>query len=151
MATQEPIHAVGRQPHTAGTTGKWFSHFANRTAVLVGSPYIFFFALATIVAWLVTGPIFHFSDAWQLVINSWTNIVTFIMVFVIQNSQNRDSKAINLKLDELIHAIGRAQEEMIDIEKLSDQELEDLAKRYERIRREWDERRTGRDRQHKIA
>ncbi len=119
--------------------------------MLVGSPYVFFFALATIVAWVVTGPVFHFSDTWQLVINSWTNIVTFIMVFVIQNSQNRDFKAINLKLDELIRSIDRAHDEMIEIEKLSDDELEELAHRYERVRQEWDERRSGRDRQRKIG
>jgi low affinity Fe/Cu permease len=112
----------------------------------VGSPAAFIFAMATVVAWLISGPFFHYSDAWQLVVNSWTNVMTFLVVFLIQNSQNRDSRAVNLKLDELIRSTERAHNEMIDIEKLSDQELESLAKRYERIRQEWDERRTGRDR-----
>ena len=91
--------------------------------------------------WLILGPRFGFSDAWQLVMNSWSNIITFLMVFLIQNSQNRDSKAINLKLDEVIRATQCAGNEMIDIEKLSDRQLEELAKRYERIRRESDEKR----------
>ena len=71
---------------------------------MVGSPAAFIFAIATVIAWLVFGPRFHYSDAWQLVMNSWTNIVTFLIVFLIQNTQNRDSKAINLKLDEMIRA-----------------------------------------------
>jgi low affinity Fe/Cu permease len=129
------------------TSGGWFTKFANGSAATVGSPPAFIFAVATIVAWIITGPFFHYSDAWQLVVNSWTNVMTFLVVFLIQNSQNRDSRAINLKLDELIRSTERAHNEMIDIEKLSDQELEALAKRYERIRQEWDERRTGRDRQ----
>ncbi len=136
---------------TLPQAGTWFTNFANAVAIWVGSPYILIFAVSTIVAWAVTGPVFHFSNGWQLVINSWTNIVTFIMVFIIQNSQNRDSKAINLKLDELIRSVDKAQEEMIDIEKLSDKELANLAERYERIKQEWEERRSGRDRQHRIA
>ena len=129
------------------TSGNWFTNFANASSAAVGSPVAFLFAGATIVAWLITGPIFHYSDAWQLVVNSWTNVMTFLVVFLIQNSQNRDSRAINLKLDELIRSTERAHNEMIDIERLSDKELETLAKRYERIRKEWDERRSGRDRQ----
>lgn len=104
---------------------------------------MFLFAIATIVGWVVTGPMFHFSDAWQLVINSWTNLVTFLVVFLIQNSQNRDSKAINLKLDELIRSLEHAQNEMISIERLSDKELEELSSQYERIKKE-EERRQGR-------
>ncbi len=136
---------------TVPPRGRWFANFSSNIAAWVGSPYVFIIALLTIVAWLVTGPVFHFSNTWQLVINSWTNVVTFIMVFVIQNSQNRDSKAINLKLDELIRSVDHARDEMIDIEKLSDKELEDLAQRYERIRREVEERRSGRDRRRRIA
>ncbi len=123
---------------------RWFSRFANRSAVLVGSPYMFLFAIATIVGWAVTGPMFHFSDAWQLVINSWTNLVTFLVVFLIQNSQNRDSKAINLKLDELIRSFEHAQNEMISIERLSDKELEQLSAQYERIKKEEEKRHTRR-------
>jgi low affinity Fe/Cu permease len=130
-------------------SGSWFTNLANGSAAAVGSPAAFLFAIATIVAWVVTGPFFHYSNTWQLVVNSWTNVMTFLVVFLIQNSQNRDSRAVNLKLDELIRSTERAQNEMIDIERLSDGELESLARRYERIRQEWEERRSGRDRQHK--
>ncbi|HJS98315.1 MAG TPA: low affinity iron permease family protein [Terriglobales bacterium] len=128
-------------------SGSWFTNLAKASATAVGSPAAFIFAVATIVAWLITGPFFHYSDAWQLVVNSWTNIMTFLVVFLIQNSQNRDSRAINLKLDELIRSTERAHNEMIDIEGLSDKELESLANRYERIRQEWEQRRSGRDHQ----
>lgn len=131
------------------TSASWFTNLANSIATVVGSPAAFIFAVATIAAWLITGPFFHYSDAWQLVVNSWTNVMTFLVVFLIQNSQNRDSRAINLKLDELIRSTERAHNEMIDIERLSDKELESLAKRYERIRQEWEERRAGRDHQRK--
>ncbi|HKW68738.1 MAG TPA: low affinity iron permease family protein [Terriglobales bacterium] len=129
------------------TSGSWFTNLANASAAAVGSPAAFIFAVITIVAWIITGPFFHYSNTWQLVVNSWTNIMTFLVVFLIQNSQNRDSRAINLKLDELIRSTERARNEMIDIERLSDKELESLAKRYERIRQEWDERRSGREHQ----
>ncbi|HEU5452941.1 MAG TPA: low affinity iron permease family protein, partial [Terriglobales bacterium] len=102
-------------PASAG----WFTRTATWAATAVGSPAMFIFALATIAAWLITGPIYHFSDTWQLLINSWTNIATFLVVFLIQNTQNRDAKAINLKLDELIRSVEGAQNEMIDIERLS--------------------------------
>jgi len=82
------------------------------------------------------GPIFHFSDTWQLVINTGTTIVTFLMVFLIQNTQNRDARAINLKLNELIRAIDKARDQMIDIEKLSDLELDEIQTRYEKIKSE---------------
>jgi low affinity Fe/Cu permease len=131
------------------TSGSWFTNLASGSATAVGSPAAFMVALATVVLWLISGPFFHYSDAWQLVVNSWTNVMTFLVVFLIQNSQNRDSRAVNLKLDELIRSTGRAHNEMIDIEKLSDHELESLARRYERIRQEWDQRRSGRDRQHR--
>ncbi len=125
------------QPQKVGPITRWFSRFANSSATLVGSPWMFLFACGTVVVWAAAGPLFHFSDAWQLVVNSWTNIVTFIVVFLIQNSQNRDSKAINLKLDELIVSIRSAQNDMVSIERLSDKELEVLAERYARIREEW--------------
>ncbi|HSB75593.1 MAG TPA: low affinity iron permease family protein, partial [Terriglobales bacterium] len=120
-------------------SGSWFTNLANGSAAAVGSPAAFLFALATIVAWVITGPFYRYSNTWQLVVNSWTNVMTFLVVFLIQNSQNRDSRAINLKLDELIRSTGRAQNDMIDIERLSDGELEKLAHRYERIRQEWEE------------
>ncbi|MBV9086508.1 MAG: low affinity iron permease family protein [Acidobacteriaceae bacterium] len=126
---------------SAATNAGWFTRLANWSSSVVGSPGMFIFAIVTVVAWVITGPLFHFSNTWQLVINSWTNIATFLVVFLIQNSQNRDSRAINLKLDELIRAAESAHNEMIDIERLSDQELEHLADRYQRIRDQWEQRR----------
>lgn len=145
VLTPQSLHPIFMICANNGGSGgeRWFSRFANRSAMLVGSPYMFLFAIATIVAWALTGPLFHFSNGWQLVINSWTNLVTFVVVFLIQNSQNRDSKAINLKLDELIRSIEHAQNDMIDIERLSDKELELLGQRYERIRQEEQRRREG--------
>jgi len=93
-----------------------------------------------IVVWAAVGPIFHFSDTWQLVINTGTTIVTFLMVFLIQNTQNRDARAINLKLNELIRAIDKARNQMIDIENLSDLELDELHTNYENIKAEHSKR-----------
>src|SRR5436853_7865582 len=118
-----------------------FRKFSARTSAIVGSAGAFSFAILVIVVWATTGPIFHFSDTWQLIINTGTTIVTVLMVFLIQNTQNRDARAIHLKLDEVIRAIGSARNELIDIEKLSDAELEQLAKRYEIVRRETEGRR----------
>jgi low affinity Fe/Cu permease len=123
----------------------WFSRFAGRTAQFVGHPYMFFAAVATIILWAVVGPYYHFSDTWQLIINTGTTIVTFLVVFLIQNTQNRDAKALHLKLDELIRSHHPARDELIDIEKLSDEELDELEKRYEAIRKECQTRRTKRD------
>jgi low affinity Fe/Cu permease len=106
------------------------------TSGWLGSRWGFGAAAVFVLVWALTGPIFHYSDTWQLIINSVTNIVTFLMVFLLQNTQNRDAKAINLKLDELIYSISTAKDQMIDIETLSDKELEDLSKRYEKIREE---------------
>ncbi|MGI9103223.1 MAG: low affinity iron permease family protein [Terriglobales bacterium] len=125
---------------TFAASAGWFTRFATWSATTVGSPGMFIFAMATIFLWLLTGPIFHYSDTWQLVVNSWTNIATFLVVFLIQNTQNRDSKAMNLKLDELIRSLEGAHNELIDIERLPDSELERLADRYQRIRDEWEQR-----------
>jgi low affinity Fe/Cu permease len=122
------------------TVRAWFSRFASRTAQTVGTPYMFFLALAAIIIWAVLGPYYHFSDTWQLIINTGTTIVTFLVVFLIQNTQNRDAKALHLKLDELIRSHHPARDELIDIEKLSDEELDQLEKRYEAIRKEYEER-----------
>jgi len=89
-----------------------------------------------VVVWAITGPIYRYSDTWQLVINTGTTIVTFLMVFLIQNTQNRDARAINLKLDELIHSIDKAKNQMIDIESLSDLDLDELSERYQKLRSE---------------
>jgi low affinity Fe/Cu permease len=110
-----------------------FGKFAARCAHYLGSRWSFIAAIGVIVVWGVTGPIFHYSDTWQLVINTGTTIVTFLMVFLIQNTQNRDARAIHLKLNELIHAVDKAKNQMMDVENLSDLELEELTKTYERM------------------
>jgi low affinity Fe/Cu permease len=114
----------------------WFGRFAAACSEYLGSKWAFVVAGLVIVAWAVTGPLFHFSDTWQLVINTGTTIVTFLMVFLIQNTQNRDARAINLKLNELIRAIDAAGDQMIDIESLSDLELKEIHARYEKIKAE---------------
>jgi low affinity Fe/Cu permease len=110
-----------------------FRVFARRTSAVLGTAWAFVTAIAVIVIWAATGHIFHYSDTWQLIINTGTTIVTFLMVFLIQNTQNRDAKAVSLKLDELIRAVGPARNHLVDIERLSDQELQKLQKEFERI------------------
>src|SRR6195256_5307961 len=113
-----------------------FHTFAGRASLVVGSKWAFTTAVLLIVFWGVSGPYFHFSDTWQLVVNTATTIVTFLIVFLIQNTQNRDARAIHLKLDEIIHSLRPAHDEMINIEKLSDEDLEELSKKFEAIRAE---------------
>ncbi len=115
----------------------WFGQFSSSCSSYVGSRWAFVGAVLVIVVWALLGPFYHYSDTWQLIINTGTTIVTFLMVFLIQNTQNRDARAINLKLNELIHSISTAQNQMIDIENLSDDELSALTDRYERIRSEY--------------
>jgi low affinity Fe/Cu permease len=117
-----------------GTTSEWFGRFAASVSGWLGSKWAFAGAGLVLVVWAVTGPIFHYSNAWQLVINTGTTIVTFLMVFLLQNTQNRDARAINLKLNELIRAVDKAGNQMIDIENLSDLELDDLQTKYEKIK-----------------
>jgi len=119
------------------TTNDAFGKFAASASGWLGSKWAFAGAGAIIVIWAAVGPIFHFSDTWQLVINTGTTIVTFLMVFLIQNTQNRDARAINLKLNELIRAIDKARDQMIDIENLSDLELDELQIKYENIKAAW--------------
>ena len=128
------------------TNGKpsWFDRVAKRSAELVGAPWAFVIAVIITIGWAVTGPLFGYSNAWQLVINSITNIATFLVVFLIQNSQNRDARALHLKLDELIRAIVTAHDEMIDIEELSNDQLKMLEQHYQRIRAESQRRREER-------
>ena len=111
-----------------------FARFSVHCSRGLGSRWAFIAAIAAIALWALTGPLFHYSDTWQLVINTGTTIITFLMVFIIQNAQNRDARAIHLKLNELIHAIDKAKNRMIDVESLSDCELEELSKTYEKIR-----------------
>jgi low affinity Fe/Cu permease len=112
-----------------------FRVFARSTSAVLGSAWAFVVALLIIVVWAATGPTFHYSDTWQLIINTGTTIVTFLMVFLIQNTQNRDAKAVHLKLDELIRAVGGARNKLVDLEKLSDDELKKLEIEFERLRK----------------
>jgi low affinity Fe/Cu permease len=107
---------------------KFFERFSARIAIAAGQSSAFVVAVAVIIIWAVTGPLFHWSDTWQLVINTGTTIVTFLMVFLIQNAQNRDASAIQAKLDELIRAVGHARNEFIGIEHLTEAELDQIRK-----------------------
>ena len=122
------------------TTNDWFGQFAAKASGWLGSKWAFAGAGLVILVWALLGPAFHFSDTWQLVINTGTTIVTFLMVFLIQNTQNRDARAINLKLNELIRSSDKARDQMIDIENLSDLELDELHAKYERIKAAYESR-----------
>ena len=111
-----------------------FRVFARRSSRVLGSAWAFAVAILIIVVWAVTGPTFHYSDTWQLIINTGTTIVTFLMVFLIQNTQNRDAKAVHLKLDEIIRAIKGARNELVDLENLADEDLAKLEKQFQRLR-----------------
>jgi low affinity Fe/Cu permease len=111
----------------------FFHRFARASARATGKPWAFVMALGIILAWLVSGPIFHFSDTWQLVINTATTIVTFLMVFLIQNAQNRDCEALHLKLDELVRSSKTAHCAVLDIEELSEGELDKIKAAYETL------------------
>jgi low affinity Fe/Cu permease len=126
MASKNPIHRDK------------FQYVATRASQIVGSKWAFSFAALLIILWGASGSYFHYSDTWQLVVNTATTIITFLMVFLIQNTQNRDALAIKLKLDEIIRSIAQAHNEMIHIENLSDKELEVLSKRFETIRAEYE-------------
>jgi len=115
-----------------------FSNFAKHCAALVGSPWAFVCAVVIVLTWVITGPHYAYSDTWQLMINTGTTIVTFLMVFLIQNTQNRDAKAVHLKLDELLHGVRGARNSLIDLEDLSDQELTTLQQQFERLRKRGD-------------
>src|SRR5262245_29481578 len=110
-----------------------FRRFAHKSAEAVGSPWAFFAAVLLILLWGITGPIFGFSDTWQLVINTTTTIITFLMVFLIQHTQNRDAKAIQLKLDELIRSVEGARDSLVDAEDLSEEELKQLFEEFRQI------------------
>jgi low affinity Fe/Cu permease len=109
----------------------WFTHFAQVASHITGRPLSFMVAVGVIVLWAVTGPLFGYSDTWQLVINTGTTIVTFLMVFVIQNTQNRDTAAMHIKLDELIRVSRGARNVLLDLEELEDKDLEGLRREYE--------------------
>ena len=111
-----------------------FRKFSQATSQAVGSSWAFIMAVLIILVWGITGPLFHYSDTWQLVINTGTTIITFLMVFLIQNTQNRDAKAIHLKLDELLRGVKGARTHLVDLEALSDEELDRLQQQFKRIR-----------------
>ena len=113
---------------------EYFRRFSHKTAEIVGAPWSFALAVGIILIWAISGPFFHFSDTWQLAINTGTTVITFLMVFVIQNTQNRDAKAIHLKLDELIRSVEKARNELVDLEDLSDEDLAKLEKEFQRFR-----------------
>jgi low affinity Fe/Cu permease len=112
-----------------------FGVFARKASGVLGSAWVFVLAIAVIVIWALTGHAFNYSDTWQLIINTGTTIVTFLMVFLIQNTQNRDAKAVHLKLDELIRALGGARNKLVDLEKLSDDDLKALEAEFEKLRK----------------
>lgn len=111
---------------------KLFNHLANATAKLAGRPWTFIICVAVVLVWALTGPVFRFNETWQLVINTGTTIVTFLMVFLIQNTQNRDAAAMHAKMDELIYAVKKADSRFIGIEHLTDKELAAILQEVER-------------------
>jgi len=118
--------------------GRWFANFANRASTFAGHYITFLAAMAVILVWAVSGPLFGFSETWQLVINTGTTIVTFLMVFLIQNTQNRDALAMHLKLDEIIRAVEAADDTLIRAEDETVEELEALKQKYEALSRQHD-------------
>jgi low affinity Fe/Cu permease len=123
-----------RAPRSAFST--WFRRFAERTEVLLGSPWAFGAALATVVIWGALGPRYHYSENWQIVINTSTTIITFLMVFLLQNTQMRSSTALHLKIDELLRAIQEARTGLVGLEKMPDERLEEVAIEFQRISEE---------------
>jgi low affinity Fe/Cu permease len=111
----------------------WFTQLAKSTSRATGKPLAFVLALGLILIWLLTGPVFHFSDTWQLVINTFTTVVTFMMVFLIQSTQNRDAEAIQVKLDELLRTTVGAHNALLDLEELEEHELDRIRARYTQL------------------
>lgn len=132
----------------ANSTGKsWFTRFANAAAYAAGRPITFVIAITLIVLWALSGRFFDYSDTWQLVINTSTTIITFLMVFLIQHTQSRDTETLQIKLDEVIRAIGKAQNAILDLDELDDEQLRRLRSEYERLgkkaRKELDHQSSG--------
>ncbi|MEK9968202.1 MAG: low affinity iron permease family protein [Ferrovibrio sp.] len=127
----KPLHA----PPTlkSGGLSRWFTRFAGRAAHVAGTPWVFTIAVLGIVVWAALGPMLDFSEVWQLTVNTGTTIVTFLMVFLIQNTQNRDAVAMQIKLDELIRATRTAENAVLDLEELTEEELETFRQTYEKL------------------
>src|SRR5437773_11349154 len=121
-----------------------FRKFAHTVSAIVGTSWVFITAVMVVVVWALTGSMFHYSDTWQLVINTGTTIITFLMVFLIQNTQNRDAKAIHLKLDELIKGVRGARTKLVDLEDLSDEELKELDEEFKTLREIENQQRSSR-------
>jgi low affinity Fe/Cu permease len=136
--TQETQDADGQS--WLGMAEQWFSRLASWAAELLGSASAFVLSTAAIIFWAVSGPFFHYSDTWQLVVNTATTVLTFLAVFLIQHTQNKEGKALQLKLDELIHSTKQARNRLIDLEHCSADELKQLEKEFARRRREADRR-----------
>jgi low affinity Fe/Cu permease len=117
------------------TSQNWYSRFAKAASHFCGRPRVFALAVAIILAWVATGPLFNYSDTWQLVINTSTTIITFLMVFLIQNTQNRDTEAIQVKLDELIRATQGAHNALLDLEELEEESLDAFRRKYQALAR----------------
>ena len=122
-----------------------FHIFSKLMADAMGTPFAFVAALLSLIVWAFMGPFAGFSDTWQLIINTATTIITFLMVFIIQNTQNRDSKALHLKLDELLHAVKGARESFIDLEDLSDEKLDQLQRQFEKVRHKREKKEGGQE------
>jgi low affinity Fe/Cu permease len=125
-----------------------FRKFARDTANVVGSSWAFFIALAVVIVWAATGPLFNYSDTWQLVINTGTTIVTFLMVFLIQSTQNRDAQAVHLKLDELLRALTKARTGLVGLEHMTEDEINDLQAEFAALQAKYSHREEQRARKH---
>ena len=134
-ASSQPVKTDAPPPSFFCHVRDAFHVFARQSSNVLGSAWVFILAIVIIVVWGATGPMFHFSDTWQLIINTGTTIVTFLMVFLIQNTQNRDSHAVQLKLDELIRAVSGAHNALLDLEGLEEADLERFRVRYEELAR----------------
>src|SRR5213592_3719501 len=136
MKTQtEKLKKKEKERDFFGVVSDAFRIFARHSSIALGSAWAFAGAVLVILVWVLTGPMFHFSDTWQLVINTATTIVTLLMVFLIQNTQNRDAKAVHLKLDELIRALKGARNKLVDLEKMSEDDLRELEKEFKSMRK----------------
>jgi len=135
MIAGAPAPGANKEQETPNR-GLWFVRFAQWVSRITGRPITFLIAVAALLVWGITGPLFGFSDTWQLVINTATTIITFLMVFVIQNTQNRDTASLHIKIDELIRVTQKARNVLLDLEELDDKTLELLRQDYEKLARE---------------